>query len=77
MYSAHISKVEKARNYAEERDRVSITGLTASFRGNHSTHRVGYEDGRWSCSCHSFTTRQFCSHTMALQQMLENAFPGH
>ena len=76
MYSSHISRVEKARIYAEERDRVIINRLNATFRGNNSTHEVGYDAGVWYCSCRSFSTQQACSHAMALQEMLEEAFPS-
>ena len=75
MYSTHISKVEKARTYAEERDRVTITGLAASFRGNHNTYQVNYDSGEWRCSCVSFASLGFCSHTMALDLMLEGMLP--
>ena len=71
MNSTYISKVEKARTYAEEKDRVTITGLEASFRGNHNSYQVACEAGQWRCSCSSFFSRAFCSHIMALQRMLE------
>ena len=76
MYSSHISRVEKARNYAEERDRVTINRLTATFRGNNNTHELEYESGTWGCSCRAFSTQGSCSHTMALQEMLEVVFPS-
>ena len=75
MYSSHISRVEKARNYAEERDRVTINRLSATFRGNNNTHELGYEAGAWHCSCRGFSTQGSCSHTMALREMLEEVFP--
>ena len=76
MYSSHISRVEKARNYAEERDRVTINVLSATFRGNNNTHQLTYEDGQWNCTCRSFSTQGSCSHAMALQEMLEEVFPS-
>ena len=76
MYSSHISRVEKARNYAEERDRVTISRLTATFRGNNNTHQLGYDEGQWHCSCRGFSAQGSCSHTMALQEMLEGVFPA-
>ena len=76
MYSSHISRVEKARTYAEERDRVTINRLSATFRGNNNTHELGYESGAWHCSCRAFANQGSCSHTMALQEMLEGVFPA-
>ena len=71
MHSSIIGKIDKARKYAEEKDRVSITCLKASFQGNHDTYAVGFESGSWHCECRSFLTRGMCSHTMALQRMLD------
>ena len=71
MRSSLISKVEKARTYAEERERVSITTFGATFRGNHNNYRVSYDGENWHCSCPFFVSHDLCSHTMALQRILE------
>ena len=77
MSSSYIGKVDKARKYAEEPDRVNIHTFEASFVGNHNTYRVGYHDGDWRCECAFFATRKVCSHTMALQRMLDEMLAGH
>ena len=71
MHSSIIGKIYKARRYAEEKDRVNITSLKATFKGNHNNHAVGFESGSWHCECRSFRTREMCSHTMALQRILD------
>ena len=71
MSSSYIGKVDKARKYAEEPDRVNIHTFEASFVGNHNTYRVGFHEGDWRCECAFFATRRVCSHTMALQRMLD------
>ena len=76
MHSSIIGKIDKARKYAEEKDRVSITSLKASFQGNHSTYAIGFESGSWHCECRSFLTRGMCSHTMALHRMLDEMLTG-
>ena len=75
MHSSIISKIEKARAYAEERERVNITGFSAIFRGNHNEYQVSYNGRDWSCSCPFFASHSLCSHTMALQRMLEGMLP--
>ena len=75
MHSSIISKIEKARAYSEQRDRVSITTLSATFRGNHNTHQVTYDEAGWHCSCAFSATHATCSHTMALQRMLNGLAP--
>ena len=72
MDSSMIGKIDKARRYAEEKDRVTITSLKATFQGNHNTHKVDFESGSWHCRCHFFASRGICSHTMALQRILED-----
>ncbi len=71
MDSSMIGKIDKARTYAEERGRVAISVLKADFEGNHSTYEVTFDSGVWDCQCHFFSTRGVCSHTMALQRILE------
>ena len=70
MDSSIIGKVDKARKYAEEKERVSVTSFNATFHGNHNTYEVTYDSGNWHCQCLFFTTRGVCSHTMALQRIL-------
>ncbi len=76
MDSSIIGKIDKARRYAEERDRVNITSLKATFQGNHNIYEVEFDAGNWSCRCHFFTTRGLCSHTMALQRILDEMLAG-
>jgi len=71
MYSSLIGKIEKAKRYAEEKERVSISNLKATFRGEHNTYSVSLEQGSWTCTCQFFTGHGTCSHTMALQRILE------
>ena len=71
MDSSIIGKIEKARHYAEQKDRVNITSFAATFQGNHNQYDVHFEDGAWRCQCHFFATRDVCSHTMALQRILD------
>ena len=75
MQSSLIGKVEKARRYALEKNRVSFSTFTASFKGDHDSYSVAYDQGKWRCTCHSFAQFGLCSHTMALQKILEGMIP--
>lgn len=75
MRSSLIGKIEKAKRYAQEPDRVTLSGFTAVFRGNNDQHELSYAGGKWHCSCGFFSQWQICSHTMALQQILGNVLP--
>jgi hypothetical protein len=70
MDSGMISKIQKARRYAQERDRILFEDFDVTFRGEHDTYQVTYHNGRWSCECGFFAHRGVCSHTMALERVL-------
>ncbi len=76
MQSSLISKIEKARRYAEDPTRVRFVEFKATFRGEHDVYTVTYEDGKWHCTCHFFSGWDTCSHTMAMQRMLRDQLPG-
>jgi hypothetical protein len=66
-----IGKIEKAKVYAEERDRIQFESLTVTLRGDNDTiHDVSYQNGTWNCDCSFFASRGVCSHTMAMERVL-------
>ena len=71
MNSSLIGKIEKANRYANEKERVNIHQIKVSLLGDHSTHEVSYESGKWICTCDFFSGYGVCSHTMALQKILD------
>ena len=75
MQSSLIGKIEKAKRYAEETDRISFTELCVKFRGDNDSHTTEYKDGKWHCSCSFFSSWGLCSHTMALERVLANMLP--
>ena len=75
MHSSLIGKIEKARRYAQEPERIGITQLSASFRGENDEHVVSYADGKWRCGCEFFRGWDVCCHTMAMERMLGAMLP--
>ena len=75
MQSSLIGKVEKAKAYAGERFRMQIDALHVKFHGENSDHEVAIADGRWQCTCDFFENWDVCSHTMALERVLEGMVP--
>jgi len=75
MQSSLIGKIEKAKRYAQETDRVTFSELSVKFRGEHNDYDTGYKEGQWHCSCRFFANWGLCSHTMALQRILSNMLP--
>ncbi len=70
--SALVRKMQKAKQYAYEKaDRVKFIRFEVEVKGNHSVHYVRYEAGQWLCDCAFFRQRGRCSHTMAMEYILE------
>jgi hypothetical protein len=70
-----ISKIEKAKIYAEERDdRIVFESLRVRLQGdnNSAPHIVEYNMGKWNCGCDFFASRGVCSHSMAIERILRN-----
>ncbi len=75
MQSSLIGKIEKAKRYAEEKERVTFYQLSVKFRGDNDDYTVNYQDGKWHCSCRFFSNWGLCSHTMALEKILSKMLP--
>ena len=75
MQSSLIGKIEKAKRYAQETERITFSELSVKFQGEHDNYTISYEEGKWHCSCHFFSNWGLCSHTMALQRILDNMLP--
>jgi hypothetical protein len=76
MHSSLISKVEKARRYAGERHRMEVHDLHVTFHGENNDHEVAVVDGQWACNCDFFGSWSVCSHTMALERVLQGMVPN-
>ncbi len=70
MDSGMVSKIDKARRYAEERERVRFQAFEVDFRGGNDTYHVSYAQGKWICGCRFFEQRGVCSHSMAMERIL-------
>jgi hypothetical protein len=75
MQSSLIGKIEKAKRYAQETDRITFSELSVQFRGEHDTYTTSLKDGKWQCTCSFFSTWRICSHTMAMERILGTMLP--
>ena len=75
MQSSLIGKIEKAKRYAQETDRVTFSELSVEFRGENGNYDTSYQDDKWHCSCQFFSSWGLCSHTMAMEKILAAMLP--
>jgi len=72
MYSSLISKIEKAKRYAEQPERITFQDMSLRFRGDNGTHSVSLHGDEWSCECDHFQHSGLCAHVMTLQRLFES-----
>ena len=75
MDSGMIGKIEKAKRYAEETERICFEQFRVKLEGANSQHTVSYDGGTWNCTCNFFASRGVCSHTMAMERVLGVMLP--
>ena len=68
--SGMINKIQKARDYASEPERIHFRSLDVAFDGRNGQHTVDFHDGHWHCDCDYFRGHHTCSHTMAMERVL-------
>lgn len=71
-----IGKIEKAKRYAEERERFRLRSFEITFNGDNNRHEVCFSDGKFQCDCEFFLTHQRCGHTMALEILFKEMLPA-
>jgi len=73
--SSLIGKIEKAKRYAREKDRFHFNSLSVQVSGDNDSHEVTLREGAWHCACDFFAGWAVCSHTMAIERMLDGMLP--
>ncbi len=64
-----IGKIEKAKRYAQQPERITFLSLTAEFTGDNSAYRISLGPEGWDCSCSGFRTHGICPHVMAMEKL--------
>ena len=75
MQSSLIGKIEKAKRYAQEKDRITFSELSVKFRGENNDYTTEYKNEKWHCTCSFFGNWGLCSHTMAMEKILGDMLP--
>lgn len=75
MNSSMINKIEKARRYAEEPERIQFTDFEVQFQGENDLHTTTFRGSEWQCTCSFFQDWGDCCHAMAMQRVLGVTIP--
>ena len=67
-----MRKIEKARDYALQPERIQFTNCQAEFQGDNGNHTITYDANQWRCNCEFYDGRATCSHIMAMQFMFKD-----
>ncbi|MFW5748095.1 MAG: SWIM zinc finger family protein [Chloroflexota bacterium] len=66
-----IGKIQKAKEYALEPQRVTFNSFQLEMRGNNNTYTITLAPDGWHCTCPGFQKYAICPHIMALEKMFE------
>lgn len=66
-----IGKIEKAKRYAEERDRITFNSLEIEFKGNNNFYHISLTNSGWQCSCPGFHAHAICPHIMTMERLFK------
>jgi hypothetical protein len=71
MQSTIVTKAEKAHRYAQERDRLHISAIEATFEAGGGTHVIRLGEQGWTCDCEFAIANHVCQHIEAASRMLD------
>lgn len=71
MDTSLINKIQKAREYAMEPERVTFHALTLEFQGDNNTYTLALGADGWSCTCPGFQKYGICPHVMSVEKLFK------
>lgn len=66
-----IGKIEKAKRYAEERDRITFNSFAVRFNGDNNAYDMTLAEHGWNCSCPGFHSHKICPHVMTIERLFK------
>lgn len=65
-----IQKIEKARRYITEPERLATQGKKLQFQSNHGIRELyTNEFNNWVCNCDFYSEHRICSHVIAVEEI--------
>jgi hypothetical protein len=64
-----IGKIQKAKQYATEPQRVTFSSFQVEFKGNNDVYTVTLSPDGWECTCPGYKKYAICPHVMTLEKL--------
>jgi hypothetical protein len=77
MQSSLHGMIDKAHRYAEEPNRVQVSRLEATVRGDNDSHIVNLASGRLSCDCDHYQHERLCAHVLTVERVMKSYIPAN
>lgn len=65
-----IGKIEKAKRYAQEPERITFHHFVIEFKGDNNLYTIHFSPEGWDCTCPGFRSHGICPHIMSLEKLL-------
>lgn len=66
-----IGKIEKAKRYAAQPERVTFRSFSIDFKGDNNSYTVTLGPDGWDCTCPGFRAHAICPHVMSLEKLFK------
>lgn len=63
-----IGKIEKAKRYAQQPDRITFHSFAVQFNGDNNVYNVTLSNDGWDCTCPGFRAHAICPHIMSMER---------
>jgi len=70
MDNSMIGKIQKAKRYAAEPERIAFHSLSVDFKGSNNEYVTTLGPDGWHCTCPGFQKYAICPHIMTLERIL-------
>lgn len=71
MDASMINKIQRAKEYAQEPERITFHTLVLEFDGDNNNYTVALGPEGWSCTCPGFQKFGICPHLMAIEKLFK------
>ena len=66
-----INKIQKAKEYATQPERITFNSLTIEFQGDNSNYEMTLGPDGWTCSCPGYSKYHICPHIMTIEKLFK------